>query len=188
MKPVVILSAIGPDGKTWSVSVCPKCRRTCLDERMAEECCTPRICKCGTMCRTVGYTICDDCRAAEYAKRDTEKTEKARKIPASEYSGPLYDGSEGVYYPDVDSAIDHYADREIPRYLWACEKIGLTLDASYIIDCALENQEHHEDARDSVGDINDLQTILDEWLDKNSCVESWVPLDDLAVDMWDGAR
>lgn len=170
-KPIVILSAVGPDGKTWSVPVCPKCRRTCLDERQAEECCEPTVCKCGNTCGSP-WTICDKCLEKKHQEKEREMFEKAKKVPQKEYVGPVFDRDHSEWYPSVDEMIERLFDdlKEIPKYAWAATINKLSLNAQSIVDNALED--HHEDAEVDDNEVKKLQSLLDEWCASQG-VESW---------------
>lgn len=57
-EPIIELTIRGSD--TVVAHACGKCRRVVNDERMARQCCEPRLCECGATCRR-GWTACDDC-------------------------------------------------------------------------------------------------------------------------------
>jgi hypothetical protein len=179
-KPVVILSSVGPDGKKWSVPVCPKCRRTCLDVRMAEECCEPRVCECGQPCAP-HRTACDECVSRHNAMREAARIDKAEKIQPDSYAGPVYlDGSGGNdgYHASLDNFVEEWLDEHdgLPAYVEACNEIMLSLSACDIIDAALESGEFHDEARDYISDsaVAEMQSFLSDWCDRYAPT-SWLP-------------
>jgi len=116
--------------------------------------------------------ICDACRERRAAEREQALFDKAIKVSADSYDGPVWDGVD--YFSDIADMLDVYAcgGCKPPSYVWACTKSRLSLDASEIIDDALEAQEHHEDARDQLVDLGELQMALDEWCGRQT-LESW---------------
>jgi len=174
-KPIVTLTAIGPDGKKWQVHACPTCRRTCIDEQHAEECCVPRKCACGALVEG-SWISCEACRRKQDTAKEEQEFAKAAKVQAHAYTGPVYCNDE--YYADWETLFDSVDDP--PEYAWACKVYGLELDANDIIDAALEAGEHHESAWDAIDNVPALQQALDAWVATQS-VESWMVDYDLAV-------
>ena len=114
-------------------------------------------------------------REEKEARLDRETFDKATKIDAKDYTGWVscslcWNG----YFKSVDEVIVYCAENDLPRpkFVWACTSTPLKLDASDIIDAALED--HHEDARDNISDADEqrLQAFLDEWTAAQGIV-SW---------------
>lgn len=154
---------------------CGACRRVFpLDvyantEKAAHQCCAPMLpCrKCGVdVTRHAAHGLCDPCWKAWQAERDRLAFEKAAKVPEAEYDGPVFDARTDAYYPDVDALRDHYDGDELPVFCWAAERYDLSLDASTVLQGALE--EAHEDAWEQV-DHDGLQKALDAWVAAQNC-------------------
>lgn len=106
-------------------------------------------------------------------ERDDDATafEKAQKIPAREYKGWICrpDGEEEPnygYHKSVDDLMRTLLNRDcdLPQFVWATMAEGLSLNADWILEEALE--EHHENARDQISREAEeaLQALLDGWL------------------------
>ena len=77
------------------------------------------------------------------------------------------DGSGGC------ANFDEYFEYEIPKVLWNCEEVKLSMDADSIIENACE--ELHEDARGNISDEKELQEFLDKWCEKQSGTTTYYP-------------
>jgi hypothetical protein len=150
---------------------CSECGRVFNTKNLAEICCEPAICECGRTCRKP-WTACDTCLEKKRQDKERQKFEAAEKLPWEKYDGPVYFNDE--YYSDVEEMADCLACAgiELPKYVWACRKFGLTLNAVDIISRELESQEFYEDAFEHVVAISQLQEAIDEWSEKQS-LESW---------------
>lgn len=191
-EPIIELTIRGSD--TVVAHACGKCRRVAHDERMARQCCEPILCECGATCRR-GWTACDDCLDRKAQARERNRFEKAEKVSWRDYDGPVYwERPCGDYWSTATDFVDELAcdspPSDCPPYVWACTRYGLTMDAQGIVHNQLERQEHHEDAADWIVGIDELQTAMDDWLNKQS-VESWavdytraVLLDGLVEEVW----
>jgi len=138
----------------------------------AEECCDYKCKYCGVKIEG-GWTACKLCRDKKDAKREKAAFDKADKVNYQDYPGEyLYSEafhSNDGYVPSDDILYEiEDIDQECrPTYAWACEPMHLKIDAQEILENEL--QEFHEDAIDYC-DIDGLQKLLDEWLDKQSVV------------------
>lgn len=114
------------------------------------------------------YVVCDACRVKRDAAKEAKRFDDATKIPEAEYDGWVYDENAEEYYASVEEWRERFDDDSSDvAYLWACATIdGFGLDAADIVQSALENGEHHEDAFDSVDGIEELQTMLNGWCAK----------------------
>ena len=81
-------------------------------------------------------------------------------------------GKRDGFFRSIKELVEYFAEREIalPQLVKACSARTLSMDADYIIDCALD--EHHEDAGEciSAAEREELQTFLDEWCARTSVV------------------
>lgn len=137
----------------------------------AHQCCAPMLpCKkCSRdVTRHAAHGLCDPCWRAWQDERDRLMFEKAAKVPEAEYDGPVFDARTDAYYPCVDFLRDHYQcdGDELPVFCWAAERYDLSLDASTVLQGALE--EAHEDAWEQV-DHDGLQKALDAWVVAQNC-------------------
>jgi hypothetical protein len=154
----------------------------------AVEHCGPRFCACGAE-RKRHHDVCDDCRHRQWAKEHEEKEhaafEKAEKVPASEWTGEhVWSDRFECIFDDIDELLERHNDHdeEPPEYVWECNEVRLTLDASDILSQELESQEAWEGIRDqiSAADEYELQALLDGWLAKRK-LRWWVEGGSLAV-------
>lgn len=177
------------DGKRAGVFACGKCRKVYGAEDIAALCCEPKVCPCGTVAPRYRI-LCEACTSAEMEQRQQRVWDAARKLPAVESSGPVWDEDADAFHNSFDAFWDAWEDdadeREpgatAPR-VFACEPFGLRLDACRIVEHALED--HHEDALEQIDDgaFTQLQQMLDQW-DKDHGPTSWQPNYDIAI-VWD---
>jgi hypothetical protein len=169
------------NAKERTFYVCGKCERIHEALDAAKRCC---ICETDGCTETVKqyhshceehYKAWRDKEEQERRTRDLEtdrlKFEKAAKIPASEYDGPVYaDGMPGTcgegYYSSVGDLLESlYSDESPPEYCWATSPLGpIPLSARDILEGAMD--EYHEDAIQDV-DVTGLQKLLDAWSEEN---------------------
>lgn len=135
----------------------------------ATRCCDKRCQDCGEKLEPKShYVVCNACRSKRDAANEASRFEKATKIPEAEYDGWVYDEATEEYYASVEEYRERVEDGA-SSFLWATTTIdGFRLDADDIVQSALENGDHHEDAGDSVEGIGELQTMLDAWCDKQT--------------------
>lgn len=97
-----------------------------------------------------------------------ELFEKAKKIPASEYKGPVlvpwYHHST-EFYASLEDFLDVW-DEDLPEYVWACYEEPFSLDMKGIVFDFLNDE--YEDARDLVSEelYEELQSQVDAWIEK----------------------
>lgn len=184
--PTIRLTKLGTDEVV--AHACGKCGSVCYNEYAASQCCEPCICKCGAVCDRP-WTACQACRDRKKSEIEAERFEAAEKVAWESYDGPVWDGD------DFYSTVEDYADGhdEMPRYLWAAKTRDLKLDASAVIDSALETQGFGYEAGDWIVDESGLQRMLDEWAGKQD-IEAWdvdysraVLLDGIAEELWPDA-
>lgn len=115
---------------------------------------------------------------------------KAKEIELKDASYYVYDEHSDKYFTDEDefveyyiqnysdgsggcSNFDEYFEYEIPKVLWNCEEVKISMDADSIIENACE--ELHEDARDNISDEKELQEFLDKWCAKQTGTNTYHP-------------
>ena len=120
---------------------------------------------------------CRDIRDKEAEQKHFDKAIKSeyKDVPA-EYKEMLYSESYGYnegYFSDIDELIEYCEDNdiEVPKYVWSTTKIGLSMDAGYIIENACE--ELHEDAYQNITNGKELQEFLDAWCAKQTGTDSY---------------
>lgn len=108
-------------------------------------------------------------------------------IQAKEHSGWVYwegHGSRDGYFRSITELEEYCASHEIalPQFVKACSLKKLSMDADYIIDCALDD--HHEDAGEEISQLErtELQAFLDGWCERVG-VKSWEITDDDVI-LW----
>lgn len=131
------------------------------------------------------------CSCEEYREQETkekrikyqEVINKAKEIELKDASEYIYDEESEQYFSDEISFVDYwwelykeeshycsnfdeYFEKYVPKVLWNCEEIKISMDADSIIENACE--ELHEDARDNISDEKELQEFLDKWCEKQT--------------------
>lgn len=119
-----------------------------------------------------------------------ETIEKAKEIELKDTSYYMYDEQSNQYFSDENEFVEYYYqewfekysggmsfniyfDSQVPKVLWNCEEVKISIDADGIIESACE--ELHEDARDCIYDEKELQDFLDKWCEKQSGTTSYYP-------------
>ncbi len=117
-----------------------------------------------------------------------ETIAKAMEVDLSDVGSDmwLYDEQTYDYFSDVEYFVDAYKDNEefaddqemfdnLPKVLWLCDNVDISMDADSIIENACE--ELHEDAEDSISneDRKELQNMLDEWCRKQTGTRTVYP-------------
>ena len=117
-----------------------------------------------------------------------EVINKAKEIELKDASEYIYDEESEQYFSDEISFVDHwlelykegsyycsnfdeYFEKYVPKVLWNCEEIKISMDADSIIENACE--ELHEDARDNISDEKELQEFLDKWCEKQTVTTTY---------------
>ena len=142
-----------------------------------------------------GLNICDCDDFLEQEREENrikyqETIDKAKEIELTDASECIHDEQSGRYFSDKNEFVeyywemykeknhicfnfDEYFEKYIPKVLWNCEVIKLSIDADSIIDNACD--ELHEDARESIFDKKELQEFLDDWCAKQSGTTTYYP-------------
>lgn len=136
----------------------------------AEKCCSTVCDTCGETKEIRGY--CAPCSAAREAATEAQNFEKALKVPAAEHRGPVYSHGSDRFWPDIDEALEWYAEEEIepPAYLWGC---SIT---DQIVDSALDECSENCEAEA----MNELRAFIETWNAKQT-QENWFEDNRLAV-------
>lgn len=167
---------------------CGKCRVVCPSEEDATAHCACR--RCGAIIEPLPRLgrgrICATCHPIEAQESATERQRlaaeqdaasfaKAKKVPASEWTGPVVwdcgsgDMSGDGYYSGTEAVEDECAQggRELPEYVWGTEEESMSLDAGDIIQRALEDA--YDGAADQISAEAqaELQALLDGWCERH---------------------
>lgn len=119
-----------------------------------------------------------------------ETIAKAKEIELKDASYYIYDEQSEKYFSDEDEFVEHYwqnyldgsggynnfdeyFEYEVPKVLWNCEKVKISMDADSIIENTCD--ELHEDARDNISDEKELQEFLNKWCAKQSGTTTYYP-------------
>lgn len=145
--------------------------------KRAAACCKQQYCACGQKIER-GYTgpKCSPCNSFD---RETARLAKATEIEA--FDGPVYDDHRDKYWTDLGDFEDWVQDQiddderdNLPEWIYPCEtKAFAKLDATSLIENYVHD-EHHDDAFDSIEDLDGFQKFLDEWCAKQT-LQSWSP-------------
>jgi len=187
--PIAFIRADGGEGSAWC---CGTCGVYCdVDENYARYHCGGQPCElCGAPSQKFRIK-CEDCIRKERHAQECAAIEKAKKISAEEYCGPVFWDERDEYYPDAETAWDAITDdfcadvdgaRE--QTVWCCDVMSLVLNAENIINDALAHDEHHDDAWEAMSNkaLKEFQEFCEHWNEVyGSQVESWYRNSDLIV-------
>lgn len=142
------------------------------------DCAEPRPCACGRGERHRFSERCPVCHNESHEARERAAWEKATKIAADQYDGPVFDDEDddAPMYLGIGDLLDHHEDAGIAvaHRVYAAVPKHMEMHAGVIVEHALED--FHEDAASDVSDaaIAELQELLDAWCKKHR-VTTWVP-------------
>lgn len=161
------LVSISNNPKKEQCFACGECGILTFNEETARLCCKRTYCECGNPIEK--YLIrCYDCN---YSK----KLEKAQEV---EYTGGavcVFDDDR--FFESIEYLIDYCIDDEErgrPEYVSPCNvEVWNGIDIENVINNELED-EYHEDAIDSLIDLNDLIKYVDAW-NKKQNITTWKP-------------
>lgn len=130
---------------------------------------------------SAGRGLCLDCREAK-------SYEKARKVPAAEWSGPVFQASTNGdrMFSTLDEAVEWYEEElsyrksqgeaiTIPTFVWGSSKLRFRVDAEDVIDRLLESLDGEDVPDLAEGAEEELQALLDTWCEKHRI--DWYELD-----------
>ena len=154
-----------------------------------------KICKyCGKpLPKQTNRCSCDGYKEQEAEEKRIkyqETIEKAKEIELKDASEYIYDEKSEQYFCDKFSFVDHwwdlylegghycsnfdeYFEKYVPKVLWNCEVVKISMDADSIIENACD--ELHEDARDNISGERELQEFLDKWCAKQIGTTTYYP-------------
>jgi hypothetical protein len=169
LKPPIELIRKGfDDGEKVVAYACGTCGRVSSKD-LVESCCARRWCDCGTEIESKGYTACRECIYKRCEERKEARKAKAEKISPRDYDGPVWWDEGDQLCSNFDDAVDTILDDEEngpleDQTIWACVSKNIALDASDILEAALED-DHHEDAADNFDQAaeDDLAELLKGW-------------------------
>lgn len=152
-------------------------------------------------CKYCGKVLSKDfnrCDCEEFLEQEREEQrikyqetiDKAKEIELKDAAYYIYDAESEKYFSDEDEFSDHYWDlyqegdhdcfnfdeyfeKHIPKVLWNCKEVKMSIDADSIIENACDDL--HEDARDNITDEKELQEFLDKWCEKQSGTTTYYP-------------
>lgn len=182
------------DGKSTGLFVCGECKIIYSPKfvaigkdvkESAEECCNRKCKYCEEKLeKQTGYTVCDKCRKRIEEEKEKERFEKAQKIMAKEWDGPVfteYLSHNDGYFENMDDLEDYLEDHNedykgeekvaIPEYVWACNRNKLSkIDVydvceGYVIDYLPEDWD-----LENLNGLDDLQKALDKFVADNQDV------------------
>lgn len=169
----------GGDPEKIVAHACGECRIVKASEQDARECHAVRLCDCGAEIEQKYYLACSFCRSVNRAKERRQKEAaaylSAAKVSWRDWDGPVYcEGAGQEVFSDIDEFTDHFENEEeqLPVYVWATITRKLSIRAEDVVDIALDD--HHDDAPEQVGDLEELQSSLDKWCESQT-VETWFP-------------
>ena len=121
------------------------------------------------------------CRVEIDRRNEQRLLDKATKCEieevSSEFTEMFYSesyGGEG-FFTEIEELVEYCEDEDItiPDYVWATQKVELSLDAYGILESTCE--ELHEDALSNLTNINGLQELLDKWVDTQGGQSTYYP-------------
>jgi len=158
-------NAVG-DFVEQDIYTCAHCKIVYKGKKAAYDCCRQYKC---TLCGSNVEPHWAMCRGCMDSKRLAEATE----IAAEEYTGPVYDDAQSLYYESLEDYLDAVDKEAREEFVFACTATRLADTsparlASDIVENLLEH--HHEDA--AVVDYDGLVQDLKIWLAQQTA-ESW---------------
>lgn len=150
---------------------CGKCGTVAATATHADRCCVPHTCSvCGGPTER-SWLKCRECRDKESTAKDQQLYDAATKVPLSDYDHEyvcLHPYGDETSYRLVDDVVTDNEeapdDAEHVDWAWACSVLPWPrLNAQDMMEAALED-EHPEDAIEWL-DIDELQKLLDHWMD-----------------------
>lgn len=168
------------DGNSSGIFYCSECKRVAHSKQLAEQCCTPPVCRiCGKETSQKYRLICRPCKIIKDENKEAARFEKAEKITS--WDGPVFlDGAgynEG-YFPDFAELADWIdgEESELPRYyVWTCISLPIChLNCDKIIENA--TQDAYEDwDTDSLMGVDELRSAMEAFNAKNASQVYWEP-------------
>lgn len=155
---------------------CPECRdvvssaTTAGSEesaaRIAAEHCRPKVCSdCGA--EKPARSFCRPCNDRRNAEREAARFAKAKKVPASEYEGPVYsaDGSGGDdgWWLTLEEALDDFEEGKAPPYFYGSYEVRFQLNIDHALEAEAEGGEHHDEILDQLDDVDELRAYVELW-------------------------
>jgi|GEM_PF-3734773 len=125
-------------------------------ERKAIECCGTATCRGCNAPMEGRWTLCAACCRKENAAADRTHFDKAEKVPLDAYNGTMLyiEGASNEGYISKEDVEDELSSmlamgKPIPEWGWGTTRVTANFDVEDALHSYLDD-EHHEDARDSV--------------------------------------
>lgn len=165
------------DGRFAQVYYCGRCRLVWRELDDADRCCRPYRCdQCGV--ETERYrTRCTDCQMKESEARLQRQWEKAEKLSAADYDGPVYSDIRSRWYPSAEEAFEDHEGEGLPlERIYACDVDHLRLDVRDALDSAIEGADLDPDFATEVDFVHvpELIDFVDRW-NRKQTQEIWTP-------------
>jgi len=151
-----------PDGRpTQEAWLCSACTRVWTDKDSASRCCTCSYCG-SFKTWTSGATVHLECQVQKSKEADRVALEKAELVEWD--GGPIY--FDDKVYDSPEDVLDAFLEGHAPEFIFATEQTNFFFD----LDGALENacDQHHDDMRDNLEGIDELQSAVDKFNEQNS--------------------
>nr|WP_312985404.1 hypothetical protein [Clostridioides sp.] len=109
--------------------------------------------------------------------KEKNRFRKAKKVSLKDYEEEyIYDNIRDEYYPS-DELSEQYESDQVPKYVYGCDPIRLSLDMYSIVENECVDN-HFEDAFSCIdsGAIRELQEMVDKWCKEegvSSCHVDW---------------
>lgn len=161
--PIRLYTKSGFDTLPESMWLCGECRSFFYLEHIAADCCRQNYCQCGKPIEYKAHTMCSACA-------DAKKLNDAELI--SDWQGPIctFDKRER-FFSSLSEMYDYYGDSDLPEYVAPCDEVVWGgIDVEDILNDSV--QEMHADASDSFIDVDELESFVEKWCEKQSVI-SW---------------
>lgn len=167
------------------LTICPNCYFGRI--KLCEFCGKP-LNKGSNRCNCDGYKEKEE---EERKVKYKDLISKAKEIDLKDASYYMYDEKSEQYFADEDEFSEHYWDlyldnekeydydfdsyfeKHVPKILWNCEEVKISMSADSIINDACD--ELHEDARYNIEGKDELQYFLNHWCEKQTGTTTYYP-------------
>jgi hypothetical protein len=168
------------DGKPAGIWYCSECRVVHAEEARAIRCHGTLTCACGSPVEIRYSSQCNACDCAAWSERmrtqEAARFEKAQKIPAVDYGGPVYaDGVGPEWFETLDEYFEYVEDDDaaIAAYLWATKNVGVRrVSTEDLTESLFDGMWEDADESDLNG-IPELAEALDAFNEANKSVRVW---------------
>lgn len=178
MNPIELFHA---DGRAAGIWYCEKCRIVAKEKAIAEACCVPLICSCGSPAEP-HWTTCVQCRNRKSEEAERKRFEAAEKLTPDQWDGPILIDSDGDDYRD--NVQDYISDSEdgfdtdgnpIPEYVWTCDEIPFVTVDIEDVDRTYDGKSPSEFCYDDLKGREELKISLEAYNNANKNAVCWEP-------------